>query len=154
MIVSRRVRLFVGDCLGLSHQSKFKKDSKLSMLVNSLCRVFSIAKCVSKAHPTNLLLAHHFSSSSKLLFPRQSRNDTPDGQTGRRTHSVLEDDMEDLWDQLEEPADVEDSPSGGHIVLQQQREVLHYMRLIEHEMPKLVGEFLVFAFYSIRLKVI
>jgi len=52
---------------------------------------------------------------------------------------VLEDDMEDLWDQLEEPADVEDSPSGGHIILQQQREVLHYMRLIEHEMPKLVA---------------
>lgn len=58
---------------------------------------------------------------------------------------MLEDDMEELWDQLEEPADVEDSPSGGHIILQQQREVLHYMRLIEHEMPKLVGEFLVFA---------
>lgn len=47
--------------------------------------------------------------------------------------------MDNLWDQLEEPADVEDSPSSGHFYLQRQREVVHYMRLIEHEMPKLVG---------------
>lgn len=57
----------------------------------------------------------------------------------RRTRSILEDDMEDLWDQIEEPSDIEDSPSVGHLVLQQQRLLLNYMRLIEHEMPKLVG---------------
>lgn len=58
----------------------------------------------------------------------------------RRTRSVLEDDMEDLWDQLEEAPDVHDSPSAGHIILQQERLLLQYMRLIEHEMPKLVGK--------------
>ncbi|KJA26060.1 hypothetical protein HYPSUDRAFT_133444 [Hypholoma sublateritium FD-334 SS-4] len=37
------------------------------------------------------------------------------------------------------PADVNDSPSSGHLILQQQRILLQYMRLIEHEMPKLVA---------------
>ncbi|EPQ60567.1 hypothetical protein GLOTRDRAFT_52863 [Gloeophyllum trabeum ATCC 11539] len=42
-------------------------------------------------------------------------------------------------------ADFEDEPipndtsSAGHILLQQQRQTLYYMRLIEHEMPKLVA---------------
>lgn len=34
----------------------------------------------------------------------------------------------------------EDTTWAGHQVLAQQREELYYMRLIEHEMPKLVGE--------------
>jgi hypothetical protein len=33
-----------------------------------------------------------------------------------------------------------DSTSIGHLYLDQQRQNLHYLRLIEHEMPKLVGE--------------
>jgi small subunit ribosomal protein S35 len=33
-----------------------------------------------------------------------------------------------------------DSSSAGHLYLAQQRQNLHYLRLIEHEMPKLVGE--------------
>jgi len=33
-----------------------------------------------------------------------------------------------------------DSSSAGHLHLLQQRQNLHYLRLIEHEMPKLVGE--------------
>ncbi|KAF9040520.1 mitochondrial ribosomal subunit protein-domain-containing protein [Panaeolus papilionaceus] len=48
--------------------------------------------------------------------------------------------MEELWDNLEEPdSGIEDSPSSGHLILQEQRQLLHYMRLIEHEMPKLVA---------------
>ena len=34
----------------------------------------------------------------------------------------------------------DDSSSAGHLYLAQQRQNLHYLRLIEHEMPKLVGE--------------
>ncbi|SRR6266702_1324211 len=34
-----------------------------------------------------------------------------------------------------------DASSAGHLYLLQQRQNLHYLRLIEHEMPKLVGEF-------------
>jgi hypothetical protein len=33
-----------------------------------------------------------------------------------------------------------DSSSAGHLYLAEQRQNLHYFRLIEHEMPKLVGE--------------
>ena len=32
------------------------------------------------------------------------------------------------------------SSSAGHLLLQQQRHMLKYMRLIEHDMPKLVSE--------------
>lgn len=67
----------------------------------------------------------------------------------RRTRSVLEDDAEDLWEQIEEAPDVHDSPSVGHIILQQQRMLLHYMRLIEHEIPKLVGSFTLCHFWRL-----
>jgi len=33
-----------------------------------------------------------------------------------------------------------DIPSGAHIALHQQRQLAYYMRLIENEMPKLVGK--------------
>lgn len=35
----------------------------------------------------------------------------------------------------------DDTSAAGHMVLQQQRKLLYYLRLIEHEMPKLVGEY-------------
>ena len=34
----------------------------------------------------------------------------------------------------------DDTTSAGHLVLRQKRKLLYYLRLIEHEMPKLVGE--------------
>ena len=34
-----------------------------------------------------------------------------------------------------------DSSSAGHLYLAQQRQNLQFFRLIEHEMPKLVGEY-------------
>jgi hypothetical protein len=33
-----------------------------------------------------------------------------------------------------------DTSSIGHEILEQQRQALHYLRLIEHEMPQLVGK--------------
>ena len=54
---------------------------------------------------------------------------------------MLEEDPDELWEQLEDDSEVVDSPSGGHLILREQRQVLHYLRLIEHEMPKLVGAF-------------
>jgi len=41
---------------------------------------------------------------------------------------------------LEPPKEDDDTTVAGHIVLRQQRQLLYHMRLIEHEMPKLVGE--------------
>lgn len=43
-------------------------------------------------------------------------------------------------DDLNPPDRQEDSSSYGHLILQQQRQLLYYMRLIEHEVPQLVGE--------------
>ncbi|KAJ2920375.1 hypothetical protein MD484_g174, partial [Candolleomyces efflorescens] len=59
----------------------------------------------------------------------------------RRTKSVLEENIseDDLFLLLSEPGLVRDSPSLGHHVLMEKRMVLHYLRLIEHEMPKLVA---------------
>lgn len=52
----------------------------------------------------------------------------------------MEDDPDELWDQIEGPPETEDAPTAAHILLQKYRQSLHYMRLIEHEMPKLVGK--------------
>jgi small subunit ribosomal protein S35 len=41
---------------------------------------------------------------------------------------------------LEPSAEDDDTTVAGHIVLRQRRQLLYHMRLIEHEMPKLVGE--------------
>jgi hypothetical protein len=113
------------------------------MVACSLSRALAFSRCFENHKAAGLLLSHRFSTSSKRFLPRKPRDDGTfsESQNGRRTRSVLEDDMENLWDQLEEPADVADSPSSGHIYLQRQRELLNYMRLIEHEMPKLVGGF-------------
>ncbi|PPQ73528.1 hypothetical protein CVT26_010339 [Gymnopilus dilepis] len=51
----------------------------------------------------------------------------------------MEDDPDELWDQIEGPPETEDAPTAAHILLQKYRQSLHYMRLIEHEMPKLVA---------------
>ena len=43
---------------------------------------------------------------------------------------------------MEDQVPVEDdAPEPTHKYLEQQRQMLYYLRLIEHEMPKLVGEF-------------
>ena len=40
---------------------------------------------------------------------------------------------------LEPSEEDDDTTVAGHIMLRQQRQLLYHMRLIEHEMPKLVG---------------
>jgi small subunit ribosomal protein S35 len=50
-------------------------------------------------------------------------------------------------DLFSQPFADDDTTSAGHLMLQGQRQVLYYLRLIEHEMPKLVGE----ALYHLAL---
>jgi small subunit ribosomal protein S35 len=50
--------------------------------------------------------------------------------------------LEDLAPDDDPDLDVEDTTWAGHQVLRQEREQLYYMRLIEHEIPKLVGTWL------------
>jgi len=40
---------------------------------------------------------------------------------------------------LEPPTENDDTTVAGHLMLQQQRQLLYHLRLIEHEMPKLVA---------------
>lgn len=49
-------------------------------------------------------------------------------------------------DMLDYDFDDDDTTSAGHLMLREQRQTLHYLRLIEHEMPKLVGTPVVFAY--------
>lgn len=86
-----------------------------------------------------------FATSSPAFQPRRGGPgiiQEPEEEEGRRTRSILEDDMDELVEQWDETSEIEDSPSAGHIMLQEYRQTLHYLRLIEHEMPKLVGTFL------------
>jgi len=68
-------------------------------------------------------------------FPRKTQSKVvvglPPPPELAKTGMLFDDDQED-------GPDVDGGTSGVHLMLQQQREVLNYMRLIEHDMPKLV----------------
>ncbi|KAK0478241.1 mitochondrial ribosomal subunit protein-domain-containing protein [Armillaria novae-zelandiae] len=106
---------------------------------------FRVARCLTRP-------VHRY-QSRPVSCPRLCRNfaasASPSGSDGPKGGDKLaarkkeEDDeliTEDLLeDILEDPYDGDDTVSAGHMMLQQQRETLHYLRLIEHEMPKLVA---------------
>lgn len=84
--------------------------------------------------------------TSVATFPRQrpreiideweddGEEDTPEEET-----TILIDELQAFKDDgVKEGED--DTTTAGHLMLMRQREKLTYMRLIEHEMPKLVGE--------------
>ena len=58
----------------------------------------------------------------------------------KREKEEDEDSIVSLAD-LEVPVADDDVTSAGHILLRQQRQVLYYMRLIDHDMPNLVGAY-------------
>lgn len=59
----------------------------------------------------------------------------------KREKEEDEDSIVSLAD-LEVPVADDDVTSAGHILLRQQRQVLYYMRLIDHDMPNLVGAYI------------
>jgi hypothetical protein len=74
-----------------------------------------------------------FHISHPLSFPRRIR---PQG-----LHAYTDVELSDeAYDVLEEPFRDDDTSSVGHLIYRQQRQILFYLRLIEHEMPKLAGE--------------
>lgn len=78
--------------------------------------------------------------TSAVLSARQNAAAAPASTKLRRVVPDLEPlkfDDEVLEDQV--PAE-DDAPEPTHKYLEQQRNMLYYLRLIEHEMPKLVGE--------------
>ncbi|KAI0320344.1 mitochondrial ribosomal subunit protein-domain-containing protein [Amylostereum chailletii] len=90
-----------------------------------------------------------FSSSSIRTYPRRS-SARPTAVTSPPSEEAIAEGLagdvatykggEPKWD-LEAIQDFEDDDTtvAGHLWLQQQRHNLHYLRLIEHEMPKLVA---------------
>jgi small subunit ribosomal protein S35 len=101
----------------------------------SLARCLRVSKHLSVSRACNVSV-RSFVASSPVFQPRRAE------KKGRRTQSVLEEDMDEIMEQWDDFSEVEDSPSSGHIMLQDLRQTLRYLRLIEHEMPKLVGAFL------------
>lgn len=97
-----------------------------------------------------------FSTSLSRAFPRhipagptaQGDGDIPPSlEQAAQTEGLTAEDFEEAnegkrvqWTLDDIVENDNDSSSAGHLYLAQQRQNLHYLRLIEHEMPKLVGE--------------
>ncbi|PPQ92690.1 hypothetical protein CVT25_013997 [Psilocybe cyanescens] len=107
-------------------------------MAHSLARCLSLSRSL-RATPSVSRTTKASFSMSFAVQQRRKRHAVDTSKRGRRTNSVLEDDLEEIWDHFEDSADTMDSPTAGHILLQNERQMLHYMRLIEHEMPKLVA---------------
>lgn len=58
-----------------------------------------------------------------------------------RIKSALDEEVtpDDLEEMLDEVDDINDMPTASHLLLQEKRIIRQYLRLIELEMPKLVG---------------
>ncbi|KAJ7169792.1 mitochondrial ribosomal subunit protein-domain-containing protein [Mycena filopes] len=63
----------------------------------------------------------------------------PSGEALSLGIGTTKDDLEYYEDILDAEFADDDTPALGHLVLREQRHVLYYLRLIEHEMPKLVA---------------
>jgi hypothetical protein len=74
-----------------------------------------------------------FHSSSLWLAEKQASKETNEWQ------SIPMDGIRAYKDDPEVSFSRNEATAGGHMILRQQRQLLYYMRLIEHEMPKLVG---------------
>ena len=86
-----------------------------------------------------VLRSHRFHTCSVLAARKGSQTPAAAPSKAKRTVPSLEPfeiDDDALVDQRP-PED--DAPEPMHRYLQQQRDMLYYLRLIEHEMPKLVG---------------
>lgn len=97
-----------------------------------------------------------FSTSLSRAFPRQLparatsqiNGDIPRSlRQAAQTEDITPEDFKEVqapiraqWSLDDIVENENDSSSIGHLHLAQQRQALHYLRLIEHEMPKLVGE--------------
>ena len=90
--------------------------------------------------PKGSLSLRRVHTSPVVSYPRQRSVGIPAPPILAKTGQFL-----DIDEDIEEKIPFEErsghgSSSMGHILLRQQRHMLKYMRLIEHDMPKLVSE--------------
>lgn len=98
-----------------------------------LSAMFAVRKACGAFRPLALRTSHHFHTSA-AVGAKRTVSDLKIAGSEIEGYDSLEDECLDDDGSL-------DTSSAGHIRLQQQRRVLYYWRLIEHEMPNLVGEF-------------
>jgi hypothetical protein len=86
---------------------------------------------------SSLYMKRHFHSS---LSPRQVfDNQIFDNQELEEIDDMDTFDMNDVVTAFSETEPTSESTSAGHLKMRQDRHLLHYLRLIEHEVPELVG---------------
>lgn len=100
-----------------------------AMAFSRFCRPALATVFRSKCFHTGSVLAARQSAGGVVAAAPRARRAVPNLEP-----LGFEDDA--LEDQVREG---DDAPEPTHRYLQQQREMLYYLRLIEHEMPKLIG---------------
>jgi hypothetical protein len=121
-------------------------DSNIIVLIPPMRRTFTALSRSTRS----------FSTSSYRAFPRQpparaaaqSDVDIPRAlRQAAETEGITLEDFREAQTGIRAPWSADDivenendASSAGHLYLMQQRQNLRYLRLIEHEMPKLVGE--------------
>lgn len=136
------MRYFTTTTVQLAATLKILKRTSTSAAMATLLRSYrTVARCRPNVRP--------FTFSASARMPRQPGQTTSktqetaaEGADGGKASGSWSRTNQDIvtFDDLD-PAEVEDASSLGHLVLQQQRQLLYYMRLIEHEMPQLAGEY-------------
>ncbi|KAM5530617.1 hypothetical protein V8D89_015735 [Ganoderma adspersum] len=99
------------------------------MALSRSCRAALVPVFCAKHFHTGSVLAARQGAGSAVAAAPKARRVVPNLEP-------LEYDDDALADQVREG---DDAPEPTHRYLQQQREMLYYLRLIEHEMPKLVA---------------
>lgn len=105
-----------------------------------------MASCLARLARTRVLPRSPISfTSSRRLFSASSP------VLARRAKLEEKLTADQAFDLLDDEYDDDDTTSAGHLMLREQRRVLYYLRLIEHEMPKLVGEYYTSGIPSIKI---
>ncbi|KAG6898070.1 hypothetical protein C0992_006548 [Termitomyces sp. T32_za158] len=81
---------------------------------------------VLSRNPIPSTSSHRLFSASSVALARRAKPE--EKLTADQAFDLLDDDFDD-----------DDTSSAGHLMLREQRRVLYYLRLIEHELPKLVA---------------
>ena len=83
-----------------------------------------------------VLNSRRFSTTPATRMPR-TRGKLTMQQLNEKLNAIAK--TEGMMNDDDDSEPLNDTTGVGHMILDQQRQLLHYMRLIENEMPQLVG---------------